>query len=415
LTQDTPKPSAKNFNLVVLGQIISVFGAALLRFALSLHVLEVTGSELMFASLVALSNIPLLLAPLGGAIADRFNRRDLMVIFDFSSSAIIFSFLLLLPVMRDSVVLIGIVMVLLHIISAFYTPAVTASIPLLVDDKKLVGANGIVQAVQALSAVAAPVLGGVLFNILGVQRLVVFSCAAFFLSAVMEIFIKIPFEKRELQGHIVPAVIRDMKEGFIYAFKRSFILKSMILAALINLILTPLIIVGAPIIFYKTMQSSNSIYGIGMGTINFAAILGALTVGIFARRIKMNTLYRLILAVAILLLPMALSVMPLMLGLGLYPPFMLFMLCVVPIAMILTITSIFVVTAVQKKTSNEYLGKVMAIIMAVAQCTSPIGQFTYGILFREFSRTVYVPILLVSAVMFALTVISKRMLKDEEA
>jgi len=415
LTQDTPKPSAKNFNLVVLGQIISVFGAALLRFALSLHVLEVTGSELMFASLVALSNIPLLLAPLGGAIADRFNRRDLMVIFDFSSSTIIFSFLLLLPVMRDSVVLIGIVMVLLHIISAFYTPAVTASIPLLVDDKKLVGANGIVQAVQALSGVAAPVLGGVLFNILGVQRLVIFSCVAFFLSAVMEIFIKIPFKKRELYGHIVPAVIRDMKEGFIYAFKRSFILKSMILAALINLILTPLIIVGAPIIFYKTMQSSNSIYGIGMGTINFAAILGALTVGIFARRIKMNTLYRLILAVAILLLPMALSVMPLMLGLGLYPPFMLFMLCVVPIAMILTITSIFVVTAVQKKTSNEYLGKVMAIIMAVAQCTSPIGQFTYGILFREFSRTVYVPILLVSAVMFALTVISKRMLKDEEA
>ena len=415
MTQDTPKPSAKNFNLVVLGQIISVFGAALLRFALSLHVLEVTGSELMFASLVALSNIPLLLAPLGGAIADRFNRRDLMVIFDFSSSTIIFSFLLLLPVMRDSVVLIGIVMVLLHIISAFYTPAVTASIPLLVDDKKLVGANGIVQAVQALSGVAAPVLGGVLFNILGVQRLVIFSCVAFFLSAVMEIFIKIPFKKRELYGHIVPAVIRDMKEGFIYAFKRSFILKSMILAALINLILTPLIIVGAPIIFYKTMQSSNSIYGIGMGTINFAAILGALTVGIFARRIKMNTLYRLILAVAILLLPMALSVMPLMLGLGLYPPFMLFMLCVVPIAMILTITSIFVVTAVQKKTSNEYLGKVMAIIMAVAQCTSPIGQFTYGILFREFSRTVYVPILLVSAVMFALTVISKRMLKDEEA
>jgi len=415
LTQDILKPSARNFYLVVLGQIISVFGAALLRFALSLHVLEVTGSEVMFASLVALSNIPLLLAPLGGAIADRFNRRDLMVIFDFSSSAIIFSFLLLLPVMRDSVVLIGIVMVLLHIISAFYTPAVTASIPLLVDDKKLVGANGIVQAVQALSAVAAPVLGGVLFSIMGVQRLVTFSCAAFFLSAVMEIFIKIPFEKRELQGHIVPAVIGDMKEGFIYAFKQSFILKSMILAALLNLILTPLIIVGAPIIFYKTMQSSNSIYGIGMGTINFASILGALTVGIFAKRIKMNTLYRLILVIAVLLLPIALSVMPFMLGLGLYPPFMLFMLCVVPIAMILTITSIFVITAVQKKTSNEYLGKVMAIIMAVAQCTSPAGQFMYGILFREFSRTVYIPIFLVSAVMFALTVISQRMLKNEEA
>jgi MFS family permease len=398
----------------VLGQIISVFGAALLRFALSLHVLEITGSEVMFASLFALSNIPLLLAPLGGAIADRFNRRDLMVIFDFSSCAIIFSLLLLLPVTRDSVILVGIVMVLLSVISALYTPAVTASIPLLVEEKKLEGANGIVQAVQALSGAIAPVLGGVLFNIMGVQRLVVFSCVAFFLSAVMEMFIKIPFEKRKLYRHIVPAVIRDMKDGFIYVVKQSFILKSMALAALLNLILTPFFIVGAPIIFYKTMQSGNTLFGIGMGIINFATILGALTVGIFAKRLRINTLYRLILVIAILLLPTALSVMPFMLGLGFCPPFILFMLCVVPVAMILTIASIFVITGVQKKTPNEYLGKVMAIIMAVAQCAAPAGQFMYGILFREFSRAIYVPILLVSAVMFALMVVSQRMLKNEE-
>jgi MFS family permease len=413
VTQNTIKPSPKNFRLMVLGQIISVFGAALLRFALSLHVLAVTGSEVMFASLFALSNIPLLLAPLGGAIADRFNRRDLMVIFDFSSSAIIFSLLLLLPVTRNSVVLIAMVMILLSIISALYTPAVTASVPLLVDEKKLAGANGIVQAVQALSGAAAPVLGGVLFNIMGVQKLVAFSCGAFFLSAVMEIFIKIPFEKRALNRHIVPVVIQDMKDGFIYVLKQSFILKSMILAALLNLILTPFIIVGAPIIFYKTMQSGNTLFGIGMGIINCAAILGALTAGIFAKRLRINTLYRLILTVAILLLPAVLSVMPFMLGLGFYPPFILFMLCVVPVAMILTIASIYVITSVQKKTPNEYLGKVMAIIMAVAQCAAPAGQFMCGFLFREFSRAIYIPILLVSAVMFLLTIMFQKILKNE--
>ena len=60
-------------------------------------------------------------------------------------------------------------------------------------------------------------------------------------------------------------------------------------------------------------------------------------------------------------------------------------------------------------------GKVMAIIMSIAQCTSPAGQFMYGILFREFNLTVYIPILLLSAIMFALTVISQRMLMNEEA
>jgi len=194
--QTTIKPSPRDFNLMVFGQVISILGSALLRFALSLYVLDTTGSETLFATLYAISNIPLLLSPLGGAIADRFNRRNLMVIFDFSSSVIVFCFFLLLTGGNHSIILIGVVMVLLSIISAMYTPAVTASIPLLVEESKLEGANGIVQAVQALSGVAAPIMGGVLYGIMGVNALIVISGIAFFLSAVIEIIIKIPIVKR---------------------------------------------------------------------------------------------------------------------------------------------------------------------------------------------------------------------------
>ena len=150
-----------------------------------------------------------------------------------------------------------------------------------------------------------------------------------------------------------------------------------------------------------------------MGILEFSMILGAIAAGIFAKRLRLNNVYLLILVIAVLLLPTALSVMPFMLGLGLYPSFILFMLCIIPVSMILTIASIFVISSVQRKTPNEYLGKVMAIIMAAAQCAAPAGQFVYGILFREFNLTVYVPILLVSVVMFALTVVSRRMLKNE--
>ncbi|MFD1402085.1 hypothetical protein [Robinsoniella peoriensis] len=78
---------SKDFNLMVFGQVISILGSSLLRFALSLYVLDITGRADMFATLLAISNIPLLLTPVGGAIADRFNRRNLMVIFDFASSS----------------------------------------------------------------------------------------------------------------------------------------------------------------------------------------------------------------------------------------------------------------------------------------------------------------------------------------
>lgn len=86
--------SPKNFRLMVAGQIISVLGSALLRFALSLYVLDLTGRADIYASLYAMSNIPLLLAPLGGVLADRFNRRNLMVIFDFASGAVTLIYIL---------------------------------------------------------------------------------------------------------------------------------------------------------------------------------------------------------------------------------------------------------------------------------------------------------------------------------
>lgn len=117
--------------------------------------------------------------PWAGAIADRFNRRNLMVIFDFTSSAIVLSLIILMSVGSISVFTAGTSMVLLSIVSALYTPAVTASIPLLVEEQKLEGVNGLVQAVQALSAVAAPVLGGILYGLMGLKIVVAVSCISF--------------------------------------------------------------------------------------------------------------------------------------------------------------------------------------------------------------------------------------------
>lgn len=405
--------SSKDFNMMVLGQIISVFGSALLRFALSLYILDITGRADLFATMYAVSNIPLLLAPLGGAVADRFNRRNLMVIFDFTSSAIVLCLYLFIATDNSSVLLIGIIMVLLSAVSALYTPAVTASIPLLVEEKKLEGANGIVQAVQALSGIAAPIIGGVIYGLLGIGNLVIISGIAFFLSAVMEIFIKIPYVKREQDKNIAATIAGDMKYGFLYVIKQPFILKSMILAALLNFLLTPFFVVGGPIILRVTMQSSDTMYGIGMGLIQLATILGALSIGFFAPKMRINGLYRWQIVISGLFLPIALSLTPLMLNTGYYPSFVLFTVCAIPIAMALTIISIFIITKVQKMTPDENLGKVMAIIMAVAQCAAPVGQVLYGVIFETFNTAVYIPTLIVSAVMLIMSAATKRILRNE--
>ncbi|WP_434180134.1 MFS transporter [Bacillus thuringiensis] len=405
--------SLKDFHLMVSGQIITILGSTLLRFALSLYVLDITGRADIFAGLYAVTSIPFLLAPLGGAIADRFNRRNVMVIFDFINAAIVLSFIVLLLTESVSILMIGTIMFLLAVVSAMYAPVVMASIPQLVPEKKLEQANGIVNGVQALSNIVAPVLGGILYGIIGLKMLVIISCLAFFLSAILEMFITIPFIKRIQEGHIVPIIVKDMKEGFFYVLKQSFILKAMLLAALLNLILTPLFVVGGPIILRVTMQSSDTMYGIGMGLIDFATILGALSIGFFAKKLQMKTLYNWMLIIALLVIPVALSVTPFTLNLGYYPPFILFILSSLLIAMIMTIVSIYVITVVQKKTPNENLGKVMAFITAVSQCMAPIGQVVYGFMFERFSTKIYLPIFAISFIMILIAIVTKKILRNE--
>lgn len=73
----------RNFTLLVLGQASSLFGNYILRLALSMYVLEVTGLAAVFAVILSIATIPtILLSPVGGILADRADRRNIMVALD---------------------------------------------------------------------------------------------------------------------------------------------------------------------------------------------------------------------------------------------------------------------------------------------------------------------------------------------
>ena len=68
----------KNFILIVIGQIISLFGNGIVRFALPLYLLQTTGSSAIFGIVSAMSFIPLIMVmPIGGVIADRIDKKIL--------------------------------------------------------------------------------------------------------------------------------------------------------------------------------------------------------------------------------------------------------------------------------------------------------------------------------------------------
>ena len=90
------KGFSKDFLLVAAGQIISLFGNGILRFALPVRLLDMTGSAKLLGIVSGLAFLPLaLLSPVGGLIADRVNKRNIMVCLDFFTGFLCLVFILL--------------------------------------------------------------------------------------------------------------------------------------------------------------------------------------------------------------------------------------------------------------------------------------------------------------------------------
>ena len=80
----------RDFTLVVVGQIISLLGNAVLRFVLPLYLLDVTGSRSLFGLCSAAAFAPMVvLTPLGGVVADRLHKQRIMVVLDFFTCALV--------------------------------------------------------------------------------------------------------------------------------------------------------------------------------------------------------------------------------------------------------------------------------------------------------------------------------------
>ena len=209
----------RDFTLVVIGQIISLFGNAIVRFALPLYLLRETNSPALFGVVGAVSFIPAVLcSPIGGVVADRVNKRDIMVALDFFTAGLILAFTLLLGKI-PLVPLLVVCLMLLYGIAGAYQPSVQASLPLLVETAQLTRANAVINMVSTLSGLLGPVIGGVLFGSFGIRPILWVSVGCFSLSAIMELFIRMPHQTQKTVGGILSTVRQDLGESWRFIRK----------------------------------------------------------------------------------------------------------------------------------------------------------------------------------------------------
>ena len=396
----------RDFLLVVIGQIISLFGNAILRFALPLYLLRQTGSPALFGVVTACSFAPMVvLSMAGGVLADRVNKRNIMVGLDFSTAAIILLFYAALGRLPTVPLFIAVLM-LLYGISGTYQPAVQASVPLLVQKEKLIAGNAVINQVNTLSGLLGPVAGGMLFTLWGIGPILLLSAACFAFSAIMEIFIRIPHERRPSEAGVFRVVRRDLQEcvRFVRSEKPVFV-SVVVLVALFNLVLSAVMIVGTPILITQVLGMSDTLYGLTQGALALGGLCGGALAAACGDKLRVQKAHLLLLACSAAVAVMGLSLWLHLPSLVSYAAITLMSFAAMGAS---TLFMVQIYTLVQVQTPPQLVGKVMAALISIAMCGQPVGQALYGLLFGLFAPYPYLVLLGAAGAALCISLCSRR-------
>ena len=383
----TEKLFTKNFTLLILGQLTSLFGNFILKLALSMYVLEATGSAAIFAGILSAATIPtILFSPLGGILADRADRRNIMVALDALTGVSVLCAALFMSE-NNAIAVISTLLIILSILGAFETPTVQACIPTMLQGDNIMKGNAVVNQVASLSYLIAPMLGGVLYAMLGLKPVMYASVVCFFITALFECFIKLSYQRIQNQGGVLQIVKQDFLSSMQYITKeQTSISKMLLLTALSRFFVMGITIVGLPFLVRTVLGFNPKYYGAAESALAVATILGSIAAGILAEKLKIHKLSVLLATLGIFIIPAGIVFL---LPVNAIIKYGVTVVSFCGMQAVISIFSIFAVSLIQQRTPNHLIGKVMAYTSTVTLCVQPIGQIVYGFLFDRFYSAVY--------------------------
>lgn len=366
----------RNFTLLILGQASSLLGNGALRFAVSMYVLDATGSAGTFSLIVALSMLPMIvLSPLGGVLADRADRRRIMVALDALSGLTVLLGALTLA-LGGGVAAVGVLLMALSVLGAFESPTVQACVPQMLSGENVLRGNAAVSQVQAVTSLVTPFLGAAAYSAFGLGSVMLAAAACFFLTALLECFIHLGCTPRGAKGGVLPTVRDDLAESARFLRREQpDVLKLLLLSGAASMFLSGVMVVGYPYLVRTTLGLSSAHYGVAESAAGVAAILGSVAAGFMSvhgaawmrRMLGMS-------GVAVLVAGAGFA-------LGLGAEFVVLVAAFSLANMACSAFSVCAMTAIQRRTPESLTGKVMAFVYTLSLCAQPLGQLLYGALF----------------------------------
>ena len=358
----------RTFYTLIITQTFSLIGSRMTSFALGIYVFNQTGAVTPLALVALFSFLPQVIAAgFAGALADRWDRRYVMMLSDAGQAIGTIILLLALLTGTFQVWMLYVVTLIQSIFGVFQSPAFTASVTMLIPDEQRDRANAIQQLTSPAAGVVAPIFAGVLYAAVGLIGVIAIDLFTFAVAVIVVLLIHIPRpaqtdEGRAMQGSMLAEAFGGLR--FLWKWRSLFWLTFQL--ALVNFLFAGASILFTPYLLART--GSEAAYGTLMGISSFGAIAGGIIIGIWGgTKPRIHTIMPGIIVSAVFLVLVGVSQTTILLGVTLFmlefPPPMI---------------NAVAMSLLQAKVAPDVQGRVFAALGQMATVLIPVAYLVVG-------------------------------------
>lgn len=354
-------------------QAISLFGSSVVSFAIVWFITRQTGSGLWVSLLTVSSYLPqFIVSFFAGVWADRYSRKKLIIAADSMIAVFTCLLVFLIPHFTDISTMMGALLAISLIRSVgagIQTPAVSALIPSLVPEEKLMKINGYNASIQSAVQFAAPAAAGLVLSFMPLRAVLLIDIITAFIGIGIFCFVSVPVrEKTEPRQDMENgSMFADMQKGFIYVLSEHALKYLVSSYGSFIFLCVP---AGFLCSLYVTRYFSDSyIYLSGVELAGFAGMTaGGLIMAAFAgKRDRMKIFGGGIAGFGVLAVLLACA--------DIFPVYLALM---VAFGIILTVVQTASTTFLQENARADMLGKVFGLYGSVYSLGLPLGMIVFG-------------------------------------
>ncbi|MBK8136259.1 MAG: MFS transporter [Chloroflexi bacterium] len=360
----------RTFYAIIGTQTLSIIGSRLSGLAVGFEVFRQTGqaTPLLLVSLFSL--LPnIFAANIGGVLADRWDRRKLMLVADAGQA--LCSLLLLISFASGSFQIwhLYVLVIVGQVLASVQGPAFMASITMLVPDEQRDRANALTQLSGPLAGIIAPILSGLLYAAIGVVGTIAIDLATFAAAAMVFMFVHIPMPSgAHAEAAAKDGVWRSFTTGFGFLWSRKPMLVLVMQFALVNFCIGGAM--GLEMAYTVSRTGSEQATGLILGVSSVGGLIGGIIMSVWGgTRPRIHTIMPALIMGGTFLALFGLAQSTLWLSVTVF-------LMMFPIAFV----NAPVISILQNKTPPELQGRVFAVLSQISIVLMPIAYLLFGYL-----------------------------------